>query len=191
MGLFSDYVWKQLVEEDRALTERIAKAPECLILRGQPSDSLNLNYLRDTVGVITHFAERGTVAIYDPLIFRWVKPLDWKTQLFKPNAPVAHRHIAILESQEKIPSRFWFHTLGMRKFGRPDISIKNGPVSSRPAILELCQGLITMLAQGGVVESGQRVKKETFPQGLICKLGGDENDPDFHNRYILINWPTY
>ena len=119
------YLWDEFVANDPELAATVGQCEQCIILRGTPTDSTTLNYLRDTVGLITCLLDHGGCAVYDPFMFRWWQPSAWKQQIFDPAAAVPSRHTVILVSEENDPSLKWFHTRGMRKFGWPDISVHN------------------------------------------------------------------
>jgi hypothetical protein len=50
-----DYLWEELKQSDPTLASAVAKQKSCFILRGAFDDPTNLDYLRDTVGLITYF----------------------------------------------------------------------------------------------------------------------------------------
>ena len=63
-----------------------------MILRGTPTDSTTLDYLRDTIGLITYLIDHGGCAVYDPFMFRWWQPQEWKQQIFDPSTAVPRHH---------------------------------------------------------------------------------------------------
>ena len=70
------YLWDQFVVEDSELAATVARSEHCMIVRGTPNDPTTLDYLRDTIGIITYFLDHGGIAIYDPLMFRWWPPSE-------------------------------------------------------------------------------------------------------------------
>jgi hypothetical protein len=183
------YVWQELQAHDAELAGQIAAAPQCVILRGQLEDSDKLNYLRDSVGLITFLLDQGGVAIYDPHILRWWRPAEWREQLFAPGAPVPMQHVVLLTSEETTPGRTWFHTRGMRKFGRPDISVRTVPAELHQTVTELCNRFIFFQAHGGVITQDQQVTMKGLPAGLICHHQGNLEDPHFNNVHVEIVIP--
>jgi hypothetical protein len=96
----------------------------------------------------------------------------------------------ILTSEEEPPGpapRTWFHTRGMRKFGRPDVSVHDVPASYRDAVVDLCNRLINLQALGGVVPEGQEIQMDHLPPGLVCRHEGGADDPDFNNTRVEIS----
>lgn len=182
------HLWDEFVADDPKLSSTVAQSEHCMILRGTPVDSTTLNYLRDTVGLIAYLIDRGGCAIYDPFMFRWWQPSEWKHQIFDPSAAVPRHHTVILVSTEDDPELKWFHTRGMRKFGRPDISVHNVPAELENGVVDLCNRLIEHQAFGHVVPDGQEIRMASLPSGCVIRHGGDLDDPDFNNVHLDVRW---
>jgi hypothetical protein len=176
-----------LATDEPTLVAAVMSAPGCVIVRGSVPDPQDLNYLRDTVGVLTAMWEDGAVAIFDMQSFRWFSKPKWLAQVFDPHAAVPRQHVSILWSEDR--GRLWMHTRGMRKFGRPDLSVSGVPPSAREAVIELCNRFIEMMAFGAVVPEGQEIRMKTLPSGLRCHRAGSVEDPDFNNVHLEIHWP--
>jgi hypothetical protein len=190
-GFRQGYLWDELKRHEPGLAEAVQAADECLILRGELEDQGDLNYLRDTVGLLTFLLDHGGVAVYDPWMFRWWQPAAWKGQVFQPGRAVPRQHVVILTSEEpEDASLTWFHTRGMRKFGRPDLSVHGVPSQYREAVIDLCNRFIEYQALGGVIEEGQEIRLKTLPSGMTCRHAGDVDDPDFNNVHVEITPPT-
>jgi hypothetical protein len=185
------YVWNEFQKGDQALaTEDQTVFDVCLQLRGSPADATTLNYLRDSVGLLTFLLDQGGLAVYDPQMFKWWSPAEWRSRIFEPAAAVPTHHIAILWSSEDDSERKWFHTRGMRKFGRPDISIHNVDPEREAGVIDLCSRFIQLQAQGGIMPEGQQIRMASLPSGGLVHHRGDLDDPDFNNVHIEISWPT-
>jgi len=63
------FLWERLQLSNPHLAQTIASQDSCMILRGTFPDPENLDYLRDTVGLITYFLDNGGVAVFDPQMF--------------------------------------------------------------------------------------------------------------------------
>ena len=181
----SGYLWEKLQSEDPALAAHIATQDQCLVIKGTFDDPETLAYLRDTVGLLTHFLDHGGVAIYDPQMFAWWNPAKWKERIFAPAAPVPRHHTVILVSEDD-GSTEWLHTRGLRKFGRPDLSIHRVPSNRREAVVDMINRFIEMQAFGGVVPEGHEIKMRSLPAGMRCEHRGDLDDPDFNNVHLEI-----
>lgn len=182
------YLWDEFVAANPELAATVQRCNHCMIVRGIPTDSTTLNYLRDTVGLISYLIDHGGCAVYDPFMFRWWQPSEWKRLIFDPAAAVPRQHTVILVSKENDPAMKWFHTRGMRKFGRPDISVHNVPPHLEDGVIDLCNRLIEHQAFGHVVPDGQEIKMAKLPSGGVIRLGGDLDDPDFNNVHLNVIW---
>jgi hypothetical protein len=182
------YLWDCLREENAELAILVMKSPESLILRGEIEDPPTLNYLRDAVGLLTFLIDNGGVTVYDPFMLQWWEPAQWRSRIFDSTGPVPRHHVLILTSEEPEPGRTWFHTRGMRKFGRPELSIHNVPDDVRDPITDLFERFIELQAFGGVIAEGQVIRMTTLPAGMTCHHHGDVEDPDFNNLHVEIKW---
>lgn len=183
------YPWDEFVIDNPKLAAVVEQSQHCVVLRGTPTDSSTLDYLRDTIGLITYLIDHGGCAIYDPFMFRWWQPSDWKQQVFDPAAAVPRHHTVILVSEEPDSSLKWYHTRGMRKFGRPDISVHNVTTELEEGVIDLCNRLIEHQAFGHVVQDGQQIKMASLPSGGVIRHAGDLDDPDFNNFHLDLSWP--
>jgi hypothetical protein len=190
------YAWDELRRDDLALAGEILRADQCLILRGELDDRGDLNYLRDSVGLVSFLLDHGGVGVYDPLILRWWSPGEWRHRLFEPGGPVPGHHVVILTSEEEETGTprneplTWFHTRGMRKFGRPDFSVHDVPPRFHEGVIDLLNRFIEFQAFGGVIPEGQPIRMRGFPEGMACHHQGDPDDPDFNNVHVEITPPA-
>ena len=184
------YLWDCLKTSNPDLTQRIQESPGCVVLCGSQKNPETLDYLRDCVGLLTFFLDIGACAIYDPQMFQWWSPKQWRERIFEPAAPVPRNHVVVLHSEEPESDTLqWFHTRGMRKFGRPDISVRNVGAQYREAVVDLCERFIEYQAFGAVIPEGQSIRMATLPPGGVAHHGGDLDDPDFNNGHVEIEWP--
>lgn len=131
-----------------------------MIVRGSPEDDSTLNYFRNTIGLITYFLDEGCCAVYDPQMFQWWGPELWHKRVFEPAKPMPLSHTVTLYSpEERDPQRKWYHTRGMRKFGRPDISVHNVPSDQEEGVLEMIERFIQLQAMGIVVPVQNPLRK--------------------------------
>ncbi len=159
----------------------------CLLLKGVIEDPNSLNYWRDTIGFLMCLLDQGGVAIFDPYKLDWWTPAEWSQQAFEPNGPEQRAHVVILVSDdEKNPGKYWIHTRGLIKFGRPDLSIRAVTDELVAPAEEVCNRFIDLSANGGVVNDGQPLKMASWPAGWACFHGGDFDDPDFNNVHMEI-----
>lgn len=181
------YLWEQLKRENPSLADEVASQTKCVVLQGHIRDQSNLNYFRDCIGLITWMIDKGGVAVYDPQSFKWWSKREWREKVFDPAKPVPREHVVILLSEETGGST-WFHTRGLRKYGRPDLSIHNVNDDYRDAVIDLCNRFIEMQAFGHVIKDGQPINMDPLPEGMYCINDGNEEDPDFNNFHVEIKW---
>jgi hypothetical protein len=183
------YLWDQLTTGDPNLAAKVAAQDCCLLVRGEIVDPPSLNYFRDVIGFLTFCLDVGGVAIYDPQMFTWWEPSKWRSHVFNIGSSAPRHHVVILISSEHDRTE-WIHTRGMRKFGRPDISVHEVGPQHKDAVIDLCNRFIELLAFGAIVQDGQEVRVKSLPSGMKCFRKGSEEDPDFNNEHIEIVWPT-
>ena len=113
---------------------------------------------------------------------------EWRDRyLVKDGAPLRN-HVLILRDEDEA-GRYWVHTRGLRKFGRPDISLRNVPESDMDRAGALCQRLVELEALGARFIDGQALEVDGIFGGLTAELGGGYDDPQFNNTYVEFNWP--
>jgi hypothetical protein len=164
-------------------------SPEVLVVRGRLPDSPATGYLRDTLGVLAGLLDVGGRAILDPQILTLFDAPAWRRRyLVRDGAPVRN-HLLILRDDEDRPGRSWIHTRGMRKFGRPDVSLLNVPDAEVDRAGLLCERLVELEALGAHFADGQKVDLEGLPGGAQARLVGGYEDPRFNNTAVELRWP--
>ena len=164
-------------------------APEVMVVRGTLKDSPATGYLRDTLGVLAGMLDIGGTAILDPQILSLLDADAWRRKyLIRDGAPIRN-HLLILRDGESEPDHSWIHTRGMRKFGRPDISIRQVPDRAIDRAGLLCEKLVELEALGAHFTDGQALDIEGAPGGVVAHLGGGLDDPQFNNTYVEFRWP--
>jgi len=168
-----------------ALFALIQHVPECLIVQGAIPDPPDLNYLRDTIGLATCFLDNGGIAIIDPQQFALYDPKRWHGEIFDPHPSRLSSHAIILFSDEPDGTR-WYHTRGLRKFGRPDLSMHGVHRDFEFGVIEMFNRFILLQAEGHRIPEGQEIHMASLPSGLTCHHGGSLEDPDFNNVHVEI-----
>ena len=168
----------------------VEAAPECLILKGTVFDPPDLDYLRDCIGVLTFLMDSGGIAVADIQQLDFYDSTQWREEFFESENLRIHRHVAILYSDEKSGRGRWFHTRGLRKFGRPDLSLHNIPAQHEDAAIDLCNRLIALQAAGGRISQGQKIRMDSLPAYLSCHHEGSLDDPDFNNVHVEMRFQT-
>jgi hypothetical protein len=170
-----------------ALFARLGEATECGVLQGEIPNPPDLNYLRDAVGLTTYLLDNGGFAVADPQQFELYDAERWHREIFDSGTPNVCKHVKILFSDDE--NGRWYHTRGLRKFGRPDLSVRGVPKEYCDGTIEMCNRFIELQAMGGVIQEGQEVRMKSLPPGLRCRHAGRLDDPEFNNVHVEIVWP--
>jgi len=191
-GTFENYqtgpIWEKLSQDTPLTANEAERAPQCIIVSGTPTDASTLDYFRDTIGIITWLLDVGGAAVYDPQML-WLWSADeWREDAFEPNEPNPDRHTAILISSEDDGS-CWYYTRGMRKFGRPDLSVHRVVPKHADGVTLLIERFVELQAFGGVIPEGEEINSNALPHGGKCHHRGDLEDLNFNNVHVEIEWP--
>jgi hypothetical protein len=179
-----------LWDDDARLFERAKKAGECVMLRGAIADPSDLDALRDLVGTITALCDAGGIAVVDPQILSLFAADAWRRRYFDKDAFVARDHVLVLcDEDERARERLHVHTRGLRKFARPDVSVRNVPARAADLAGELAARFVDFQCAGGLVTDGHVVELEGAPQGMSVHIAGADDDPAFNNRHLALRWP--
>ena len=158
------------------------------VLRGEITNDATLGYMSNTIGIVQALAEQNAAAILDLQTFTLFSADEWNDTYFTQELdPCAHADILVSQTDS---NTCWLHTRGMRKFGRPDISIENIPINQ---CIETAKQIIDQMifygAQGAFFS--RAVKLHTH-DGHACIVSPafieDMDDPDFNNCHYRILW---
>lgn len=196
VGFLTGHLGQLLDEEsgaEGALALAVRAAPACLVVTGTVADPPTLDYLRDVIGLVTCALDAGGVGVLDGTSLRWWSPAAWRRDIFAPEAPDLPKYADILVSEDTTARRgdrtLWLHTRGLRKFGRPDLSVRGVRQPHVAAVIGLCNRFILLQALGDVVPEGKPVRLPGLPEGMMCRHAGDFDDPDFNNVHLQVHWP--
>lgn len=182
---FHDEPFASQLRENEELASALKASRACLRFIGELGDQPTLDYLRDVVGMVAAALDSGGVAVLDPQQLTWWTADEFRATFFEHGGPAVVDHVAFLASDEG-DGKLWLHTRGMRKFGRPDVSVHGVTEHEREATVDLIQRLVQSMAQGAVVSEGQQIRMLSLPGGLTCHHEGHLEDPDFNNVRIEV-----
>lgn len=173
--------------------ERLVRASSnAYVVLGSPTQFDTLDYFRDTIGLLTYLLDQGGLFVFDGLQLRCWPVAEWKEEVFAPAEPRPLSHCVILWSEdEDAPDRYWYHTRGLRKFGRPDVSVRRVPEGARDRVVDLCARYIGLQAAGGVLRPEDKVRMKGLPRGNVSPAVGDFDEPDFNNVHHEIMFPAW
>jgi len=177
-----------LREGNPAAFEAARKAPECVMLRGELADADSLAYLRDTLGVVAALLDAGGVAVVDPQILEIFTADEWRARYAGAEISAARGHVLIL-CHDDANGGAWIKTRGMRKFARPDISIRRVPQTEVQRAGAVASQLVELGMRGMRFGEGSMVEVDGLPGGLKVTRGGSLDDPEFNNTHLELHWP--
>lgn len=163
-------------------------AAEVISVRGRIADPANLNYLRDTVGVLAGLLDLGGTAVVDPQTLSIFDANAWRERYLVAHGAPPRNHVLIVASDDA-DGKVWVHTRGMRKFGRPDLSVRGVPGDAAEHAGALCERLVEMQALGAHLEDGQQLEVDGLSAPLVVQHAGNPDDPQFNNAHIALRWP--
>ena len=178
---------KLLDEQNHALYERARAAQSWLVVYGEVRKDDTLDYLRNAVGFVQAAAETGAEAILDVQTLELYSPEAWKEKVFSFRFH-PYCHINAMISPEPAGT-LWLHTRGMRKFGRPDISLEGVSQGAMDQAKAVVDQMISLSVQGAVFNGPVRL---SLDPGETCavrpRLTGDLEDPDYNNEHYSLRW---
>lgn len=186
-NLIGGTLGKLLKEEQPELYEKIQKENIWAILNGEIKQDDNLKYLRNTIGVVQAFLDTGAIAVLDMQTFSLYSASEFTEKIFSKDLDI-YSHVKILISKMK-DGNIWLHTRGLRKFGRPDISIENIHESDVNKAVRVANQMIFYSSLGVLFNKKTKLhthKEETFI--VNPKFIEDYENIDFNNAYCKLLW---
>lgn len=181
----------ELLKEDApAAFDRARATPDVLVVRGELADRDSLDYLRDTLGVLAGLLDVGGAAILDPQMLTLLDADAWRRHYLVPGGAPPRSHVLILRNEDEEEGRSHVRTRGLRKFGRPDLSLRHVPNAHAGQAGILCERLVELQALGAHFVDGQPLEVEGLPGELVARPGGSIDDPRFNNTHVAFDWPV-
>ncbi len=167
----------------------LGRCQAAMVVSGVVEDPKDLGYLQRSFGVLQLLCKAGAVVACDVESMLW-----WTKETLEELGPdwefdVADHMRVVFEATEREPGAGHLcHTLGLAKFGRPDLAIGGLAREHAEAAGEMLENLATALAEGDSFEAGDVVEPEGFPP-LRCEEVPDDlgqEDATFGNRSIWL-----
>ena len=159
---------ERLGRESPELAELARSVSECALVSATVPDPPDLLYLRRIRHVIAALLGAGGCALLDGPTLTWWKPDIWRSNILAPAELSIDAEVVLKITGDE---SLWLRTRGLRKFGRPDLSLRNLEASARERGVEKCREWIAKLV------AGHHVERQT----------GGLDDPDFNNFHVEIN----
>lgn len=189
-GYLHGYAADWLRANDASQFSTVRLCEDAIEITGRLRDPSSLNYLRDVIGILAGLMDLKGVAVLDRLALRWWRPAEWKEQVWKPKTLNVPALINTVVSRADGDVGWTVSTRGMRKFGRPDVRLRETPQDQTRTAVDVVNRMASMLAQGAIVPNGKIIKTPAIPGDLVCRLDGGEDDPAFQNAYVDIVYPA-
>lgn len=167
----------------------VREAPHCLLVHGEVHDPERLDYLRDACGLVAFLLDHGATGALDAFRLKLWSRDAFDRAIFSTGRPAELEQTTLLRTEEPGGKHLWLHTRGMRKVGRPDISVRHVPIDLEPRITHLVTTYVQALTLGLVVGEGDPVKLPSLAH-MTCHPGGSLDDPDFHNVHLDVRFPA-
>lgn len=188
-NLIGGTLGKLLKEEQPELYEKIQKENVWAVVNGEITQDDNLKYMRNTIGVVQAFLDTGAIAVLDMQTFSLYSVEEFSEKIFSKDFDV-YSHVKILLSKME-DGNIWLHTRGLRKFGRPDVSIENIDESDVDKAVRIANQMIFYSAQGMLFNKKVKLhpykdKEDSFI--VNPKFIEDYENIDFNNAYCKLLW---
>ena len=96
---FSGAYGSVMREADAVLFERCKAVENCVVLQGTVKNDSTLDYMRNVIGIIQAFVDKGAVGIMDPQTITLYAPEQWTERFFGQEVN-AQKHVIVLCSRE-------------------------------------------------------------------------------------------
>lgn len=183
-GFFQGEMGTILKNTDQSLYESCKQSKKCVVLQGRVVKDSSLKYMRNVIGIIQAFFDKGAVGVLDLQTISLFSASAWKNNFFD-NEINAQNHIIILCSEEN--GKYWLHTRGMAEFGRPDIGIKDVPEEKVHDYKQIIDQMIFYSGKGVFFERETRLHTANGKSFVIQpEFVNDFDNDDYNNAYILV-----
>ena len=179
-----------LINENPDLYKKIKAEDSWAIIRGEIKNDFDLTYMRNTIGFVQALLEKGAKGVLDFSIMTIYAPYEWRRRQFSNDFNPCD-HVLTITSKDRRAKKdvMWLHTMGMSKFGRPDISFGNVPIGKEHVAAAIINQMIYFGAQGAFYT---RSAKFHFNKKHSCVVTpvfqNDFENHVFNNAFYKIDW---
>ena len=183
-GIIGGDIGKVLRRADSTLYETCSATDKVVVIKGEIKEDSTLDYMRNTIGIIEAFIDKGAKGVLDLQTFTLYSPKEWTDRFFGKEVN-AQNHVIIMFSEEE--GGYWVHTRGMAEFGRPDYGISNVPKDKLEDYKQVIDQMVFYGGQGILFKG--KAKLHTF-NGKTFEVSTEfvndfEND-DYNNAYYNV-----
>jgi len=143
--------------------------------------------MRDSIGIVQAMLETGAIGVLDIQTISFYSFEEWKNKIFTPIFnPCSHVSILYTDTDKE---NVWLHTRGLRKFGRPDVSIENVKKSNIDDAMDIINQIIIYSSKGSFFKNSSKLHTSNGKSFIInFTFADDYENIDFNNAYYKIVW---
>ena len=183
-GIVGGEIGKVLSRSNKALYETCRAATKVVIIKGEIAEDSTLDYMRNLIGIVKAFMDKGAKGVLDLQTFTLYSPSEWTDRFFGKDVN-AQNHVVIMFSKEE--DGYWIHTRGMAEFGRPDYGISKVPEDKLEDYKQVIDQMVFYGGQGILFKG--KAKLHTF-NGKTFEVAtefiNDFNNDDYNNAYYNV-----
>ena len=183
-GIIGGDIGKVLKRADSDLYETCRAAEKIVVIKGEIKEDSTLDYMRNTIGIIEAFIDKGAKGVLDLQTFTLYSPKEWTDRFFGKDVN-AQNHVIIMFSEEE--GGYWIHTRGMAEFGRPDYGISNVPQDKLEDYKQVIDQMVFYGGQGILFKG--KAKLHTFNGKtfeVTTEFVNDFDNDDYNNAYYNV-----
>lgn len=168
----------------------IRGSDQLTIVRGEFTDRASLDYLRNTLGVVSAIVDNNAFGVFDMYGIRWWTPEQWLESFVSKSAFSLQDHVTIVVSDdEQVGPGLWMHSRGMCKVARPDLQVKNVTEPFVNNTARLINQIGDYQASGANIQDGETLNPGSFDRLIsFIELEDDSasESPHFCNSCLEI-----
>jgi len=185
-SLIGEAIGDLLIKDKPELYEQIKNTTETwALIQGNIIKDENLNYMRDAIGIIQAFIETGAIAVLDYQTFTLYTSEEWTNKIFTPDFN-PYSHVTILVSTMD-DGKLWLHTRGLRKFGRPDVSMENVSENDKKDASDVINQMIFYSSKGILFENSTKLHTPKEKSFIINPTYGSESSCSFSFKNLSLS----
>lgn len=149
------------------------------IVRGEFSDRDSLDFLRNSLGVVSAIVDNNAIGVFDMYAVQWWTPEQWLESFVSRSEFLLQDHLSIIVSNDdEVGTELWMHTRGMCKFARPDLQVKHVEEPHVNNTARLLHQIGEYLATGADITDGHTLNPGPFERLVSFVESPDDTDDD-------------
>lgn len=186
-SLLGDSMGMIFARENHDLYERVQGTDQWAVIRGEVQQDSDLKYMQNVIGFIQAFIDDGAIGVLDLQTFSLYASVEWTQKFFEQEFD-PYSHVTILASETE-GGLMWLHTRGMRKFGRPDISVDSVAADEAGEAVQVVNQMIYYGSMGVFFDREVKLHTQNGKAYIVNPhFVEDYENPDFNNAYYQIEY---